>query len=98
MRIGPVPDGADPVPYENEVRWNLSESGVLPLRVEELLEGERPDGAEFLETGAASTPRPTVRSSLRERIALFYPGGTARTTSSSPPGRRKRTTRPSGDS
>ncbi len=22
--------------YENEVRWNLSESGVLPLRVEEL--------------------------------------------------------------
>ena len=25
--------------YENEVRWNLSESGVLPLRVEELLGG-----------------------------------------------------------
>src|SRR4029453_14387171 len=35
--------------YENEVRWNLSESGVAPLRVEELLEGE-PGREELLAT------------------------------------------------
>jgi len=31
--------------YENEVEYNLSESGVLPLRLEDLLEGSpEPDG------------------------------------------------------
>ena len=60
--------------YENEVRWNLSESGVLPLRVEELLEGEAGRG-EFLET-ALKYPEANGSKLLRERIALFYPGAT----------------------
>ena len=58
--------------YENEVRWNLSESGVLPLRVEELLEGEAGRG-ELLET-ALKYPEANGSKLLRERIALFYPG------------------------
>ena len=33
--------------YENSVRYNLSESGVQPLRVEELL-GDEPSRAAFL--------------------------------------------------
>jgi len=60
--------------YENEVRWNLSESGVLPLRVEELLEGEAGRG-EFLET-ALKYPEANGSKLLRDRIALFYPGAT----------------------
>ncbi len=59
--------------YENEVRWNLSESGVLPLRVEELLEGA---SEEFLGT-ALKYPEANGSQLLRERIALFYPGATA---------------------
>jgi len=61
--------------YENEVRWNLSESGVLPLRVEELLEGEA-GRAGFLET-ALKYPEANGSQLLRERVALFYPGATA---------------------
>jgi aspartate/methionine/tyrosine aminotransferase len=61
--------------YENEVRWNLSESGVLPLRVEELLDGEA-GGAELLST-ALKYPESNGSSLLRERIATFYPGATA---------------------
>ncbi|MET0619430.1 MAG: aminotransferase class I/II-fold pyridoxal phosphate-dependent enzyme [Thermoanaerobaculia bacterium] len=60
--------------YENEVCWNLSESGVLPLRVEELLEGEAGRG-EFLET-ALKYPEANGSKLLRDRIALFYPGAT----------------------
>jgi aspartate/methionine/tyrosine aminotransferase len=60
--------------YENEVRWNLSESGVLPLRVEELLNGEA-GRRELLET-ALKYPEADGSSLLRERIALFYPGAT----------------------
>ena len=61
--------------YENEVRWNLSESGVLPLRVEELLEGAA-GKTEFLET-ALKYSEADGSDLLRERIALFYPGATA---------------------
>jgi aspartate/methionine/tyrosine aminotransferase len=61
--------------YENEVRWNLSESGVLPLRVEELLDGEA-GPAELLGT-ALKYPEANGSRLLRERIALFYPGATA---------------------
>ena len=61
--------------YENEVRWNLSESGVLPLRVEELLEGEA-GRAGFLQT-ALKYPEANGSQLLRERIALFYPGASA---------------------
>ncbi len=61
--------------YENEVRWNLSESGVLPLRVEELLDGDA-GKSELLET-ALKYSEADGSDLLRERIALFYPGATA---------------------
>jgi len=61
--------------YENLVDYNLSESGVHPLRLEELL----PDGPsrdallaqELLYTQSNGT------IPLRERIAALYPGATA---------------------
>jgi len=58
--------------YENDVRWNLSESGVQPLRVEELLGGDF--GAESLLGQALKYPESNGSVLLRERIALFYPG------------------------
>ncbi len=61
--------------YENEVQWNISESGVAPLRVEELLEGEA-GSAEFLGL-ALKYPESNGSRLLRERIAMFYPGATA---------------------
>jgi aspartate/methionine/tyrosine aminotransferase len=61
--------------YENDVRWNLSESGVLPLRVDELLEGE--SGREQFLGQALKYPESDGSALLRERIALFYPGATA---------------------
>ena len=61
--------------YENEVKWNISESGVAPLRVEELLEGEA--GRAELLAQALKYPESNGSSLLRERIALFYPGATA---------------------
>jgi len=59
--------------YENEVEYNLSESGVRPLRVEELLEGE--DSARFLSL-AMKYPESNGSLELRERIAQFH-GATA---------------------
>ena len=61
--------------YENEVKWNISESGVAPLRVEELLDGE--GGRTELLAQALKYPESNGSSLLRERIALFYPGATA---------------------
>ena len=60
--------------YENEVRWNLSESGVLPLTVEELVGVE--GTGELLGT-ALKYPEANGSRLLRERIATFYPGATA---------------------
>ncbi len=60
--------------YENEVEYNLSESGVRPLRLEELLEGE--DRAGFL-SHALKYPESDGSPELRERIARFH-GATAR--------------------
>src|SRR5262249_57036154 len=51
---------------------NLSESGVLPLRVEELLDGDM-GHAELLST-ALKYPESNGSVLLRERIAMFYPG------------------------
>ena len=59
--------------YENEVEYNLSESGVRPLRVEEVLEGEDP--ARFL-SQALKYPESDGSPELRERIAQFH-GATA---------------------
>ena len=61
--------------YENAVKWNLSESGVAPLRVEELVEGEA--GRAELLALALRYPESNGSRLLRERIALFYPGATA---------------------
>jgi aspartate/methionine/tyrosine aminotransferase len=61
--------------YENIVELNLSESGVLPLRVEELLEA--PEARErFLALGLSYAESDGSRR-LREHIAQFYPDCTA---------------------
>ena len=59
--------------YENEVEYNLSESGVLPLRVEEILEGRDP--ASFLSLGLKYCESDGSKE-LREHIAAWY--GTTR--------------------
>src|SRR3990172_2384755 len=56
--------------YENEVDYNLSESGVSPLRVEELLGGEV-DPDTFLST-KLGYPWGNGSPELRERIAQYY--------------------------
>jgi aspartate/methionine/tyrosine aminotransferase len=58
--------------YENDVRWNLSESGVQPLRVEELLGDDF--GGEALLGQSLKYPESNGSALLRDRIALFYPG------------------------
>jgi len=60
--------------YEKEVAFDLSESGVTPMSVSELLDGEQPDG--LLGTRLAY-PRADGSRSLRERIASWYPGAAA---------------------
>jgi aspartate/methionine/tyrosine aminotransferase len=57
---------------ENVVRYNLSESGVAPLRVAELL-GEDCDAASLLDT-KLGYPWAGGSPELREAIADFYPG------------------------
>ena len=56
--------------YENEVEFNLSESGVHPLSIADILpdEGER---AEF-EAARISYPHSTGRERLRRSIAAFH--------------------------
>jgi aspartate/methionine/tyrosine aminotransferase len=61
--------------YENVVELNLSESGVLPLRVEELVESQV-ERQRFLETQLWYCESDGSRP-LRERIAQFYPDCTA---------------------
>lgn len=56
--------------YENEVEFNLSESGVLPLRVEEVLQDSK-DPAEFLSIGL-KYPESNGSEELREHIAAWY--------------------------
>jgi aspartate/methionine/tyrosine aminotransferase len=58
--------------YEHEVEYNLSESGVQPMTVEELLGGEDAVRA-FLST-EIGYPQSNGSLALRERIASFYPG------------------------
>lgn len=58
--------------YENEVELNLSESGVLPLKVFELLDGEE-DAERFLANGLSYNATDGSKL-LRERIAQFYVG------------------------
>jgi hypothetical protein len=55
--------------YENEVEYNLSESGVLPLKMEEILEGS--DHAAFLSL-RLKYPESNGSQELREYIAQWY--------------------------
>jgi hypothetical protein len=56
--------------YENEVRFNLSESGVSPLSLGELVPGKkRRDELNGLPLGY---PHSTGRESLRKNVARFY--------------------------
>ncbi len=59
--------------FEKEVAFDLSESGVTPLSVSELLGGEPPEN--FLGTRLAY-PRSDGSRELREHIAAWYPGAT----------------------
>ncbi len=61
--------------YENMVRYNLSESGVQPLKVEELLGADL--SQETFLGQALKYPESDGSRLLRERIALLYPGATA---------------------
>jgi aspartate/methionine/tyrosine aminotransferase len=58
--------------YENEVEYNLSESGVQPMTVEELLGGK--DALERFLSTEIGYPQSNGSLALRERIASFYPG------------------------
>ena len=60
--------------YEKEVAFDLSESGVVPLSVAELLDGEPPE--RFLAT-RLGYPRSDGSRELRERIAAWYEGAGA---------------------
>ncbi len=58
--------------FENEVRFNLSESGVSPLSLGELVRGkEKRDNLDTLPLGY---PHSTGRKSLRRNIARIYGG------------------------
>ena len=57
--------------YENKVEYNLSESGVLPLQLDELLDGDA-ERARFL-AQRMWYPSSDGSPKLREQIAKFYP-------------------------
>jgi aspartate/methionine/tyrosine aminotransferase len=57
--------------FEHEVEYNLSESGVQPMTLKELLGGEEALG-DLLATGIGY-PQSNGSLALRERIASFYP-------------------------
>ena len=58
--------------YEYEVDYNLSESGVEPLRVRELLDGD--DAARAFLDAELLYAESTGSPALREHVATFYPG------------------------
>jgi len=57
--------------FENKVELNLSESGVLPLKVSELLDGT--DDAERFVANKLCYSESDGSQILREHIAQFYP-------------------------
>src|SRR5438132_980138 len=60
--------------YENEVDFNLSESGVHPLRLGELVDD--PDGRASLLAEPLRYTQSNGTLPLREAIASLYPGAT----------------------
>src|SRR5690242_16453351 len=61
--------------YENQVEFNLSESGVRPLRLAELVDDPKAERAILDETLRYTQSNGTER--LRGAIAALYPGATA---------------------
>jgi hypothetical protein len=61
--------------YENLVDYNLSESGVHPMRLEELVED--PADRDGLMAQELVYPQSNGTVELRERVAAMYPGATA---------------------
>jgi aspartate/methionine/tyrosine aminotransferase len=61
--------------YENEVEYNLSESGVEPMTVGELIGGVAEAG--WLLEHPLGYPEAMGSDSLRQRIAAWYPGAEA---------------------
>src|SRR5262245_50008618 len=61
--------------FENQVAFNLSESGVHPLRLGDLVDDEPARAALLDEALRYTQSNGTV--ALRERIAALYPGATA---------------------
>jgi hypothetical protein len=62
--------------YENQVEFNLSESGVVPLSPRDLLGGDRAALERLLDQHLVYTQSNGTRE-LREAIAALYPGATA---------------------
>src|SRR5688500_7343015 len=60
--------------WENRVAWNISESGVHPLRIEELAESDE-DRAALLAQHLAY-PQTNGTAELRSLIAAMYPDAT----------------------
>jgi aspartate/methionine/tyrosine aminotransferase len=56
--------------YENDVEFNLSESGVLPMQIQEILDG--PEGPSSLNSLRLKYPPSAGSNLLRERIGQFY--------------------------
>lgn len=61
--------------WENQVQWNLSESGVHPLRLSELVDS--PDALAGLMEQALGYPQTNGTIELRELVASMYPGAGA---------------------
>ena len=72
MRIPPFKMERMQSTYENYVEFNLSESGVHPMRVEELLDGS--DETTRILGTELGYGQCNGSEALRDRIALFYPG------------------------
>ena len=60
--------------WENRVAWNVSESGVQPLRVSELV--DTPALHDALLEQELGYPQTNGTVALREAIAAMYPGAT----------------------
>lgn len=68
MQFEPFAMERDLCRWENTVRWNISESGVHPLTLEELAGGADLGGVRL------GYPQSNGTIPLRERIAALYPG------------------------
>ncbi|HKN47918.1 MAG TPA: aminotransferase class I/II-fold pyridoxal phosphate-dependent enzyme, partial [Candidatus Polarisedimenticolia bacterium] len=74
MRIEPFRMERMQSRYENYVEFNLSESGVRPMRVQELLGAA--DGAQSFLAAELGYSQSNGTEELRDRIALAYDGAT----------------------